>query len=178
MIDSILWKLVKLLDLKCIVIYENEKPYLARFYLHNNNSEISIFLHYFFESDDPDSFHNHPWAKSFSLILFGGYVEEWFLNTESVINIKSTTYSPKDLNTIYPAKFHRISLTQPGCWSLFIGADKLCGWHFWNKNTGEYDHWIDRNNKVKSEPLECTTAKDKRLEKYRKNAKDNWKKEV
>lgn len=177
-IDSILWSLVRALDLKCLIIHENGVPYLARFYLHNGDKEkqISLYLHYFFSSDDADFLHNHPWEKSLSLILTGGYTEEWFLDHETTPVVKATTYLPGDMNSITSEKFHRVELTQPGCWSLFMGTDKLDDWLFWGKKTKEYEHWVSRNDRIKTEPAEYTTATDNRLEIYRSDAFNRWNK--
>lgn len=169
-IDEILWSLVKTLDLKCMVIFEKEKPYLARFYLHDSNEEISIYLHYFFRSDDENFMHNHPWEKSFSIILTGGYIEEWFHENETTPFVKKAEHLPGDMNVVFSEKFHRVHLKDINCWTLFVGFKKQDGWCFWDKINKKYDYWLHRNNKVKEKSIEIMTARDSRIDDYKKDA--------
>lgn len=45
----------------------------------------SVYLHCFHRSDEDRDLHNHPWDKSVSLVLWGGYVEERRVQQELTI---------------------------------------------------------------------------------------------
>lgn len=122
-------------------------PYLTRWYLWprgprtlddqatGGEHPFAIFLHYFHRGDDDRDQHSHPWKKSISLILKGGYVEE---RGEQI-----REFRPGALNTISSDDFHRVDLLEPehGCWTLFLAGRNVQSWGFRRRGTGEYVPW-------------------------------------
>jgi hypothetical protein len=132
---------------------ENEgAPYLSRFYLIRKgrsdddfdeegvagfrekklNKYLSVYLHYFHRGDEDASLHNHPWRRSYSLILTNGYREErWDSKTKTVI---TRTLRPGSINRIMADDFHRVELLDPtrGAWTLFFTGSRVKEpWGFW-----------------------------------------------
>jgi hypothetical protein len=156
------------------VIYDREggSPYLARFYLtrpptmpdgsepfgvsgnprpgiewRSERGGISIFVHYFYRSDDDEALHNHPWKWALSLVLAGGYSEERRVGNGVVRRL----VKPGSLNLLKAETFHRVDLLTPerGCWSLFIAGPKSSGWGFWDRRTGEFLPWREFIAKIR-----------------------------
>jgi hypothetical protein len=123
-------------------------PYLTRYFFYGEEKKYqNTFLHYFHASDkdrDDDGsllFHNHPWGRAVSLILWGGYSEE---RRQFDGSIKRQTFLPGHINIIKRDTFHRVDLLDKGCWSLFLTGprpkDQIGGsnWGFWNRNNKVY----------------------------------------
>lgn len=90
-------------------ILDDGTPYMMRFYVATLFG-WRIYLHHFTGSDPDRGLHDHPWRKSFSIILRGKYLEE-------------TRFGPrwvKWFNFLTGDSFHRVVLP-PGtsCWTLF-----------------------------------------------------------
>lgn len=126
---------------------EVEGPYLTRFYLwplrprtSEEHDGFAVFLHFFWRGDQDQDLHNHPWRTSFSIILAGGYREERFDKTGSIV---STVKRPGDFNLIRDNDFHRVDLIHPswGSWSLFVAGARTQEWGFKNRLSQAYVPW-------------------------------------
>lgn len=126
----------------------NGEPYLVRYYLigglpdnENTNRRFKVFLHRFLSGDEEEELHNHPWERSVSLILSGGYKEERRFGDF----VESRTIKPGMLNFINADDFHRVDLLEDEAWTLFF-AGKLTGrsWGFWDRKTKEFIPWREQ----------------------------------
>ena len=179
-LDELLWSLVKAMDLKYTIICEQSVPYLGRFYLGQRSrpNVPSVYLHYFFASDDPDFLHNHPWNDSHSLILTGGYREESFITGARGLpfgkngpEIEVTTFRPGDWVDISQNRYHRVELLGKGCWTLFIAGKRVDTWHFWERKTNKLEEWSVRNARLGDQTFIIRgTAADSKMLKLREAA--------
>lgn len=118
-----------------------------------------IYLHHFQQSDPTEDFHNHPYGKSWSFILAGGYCEErllWNLTRLGMLlkpgvlrcvaaPFISYDVLPGQTNRIEADTYHRIDLLDArGCWTLFVAGKKMQKWGFLNRRTGEFREWSGR----------------------------------
>jgi hypothetical protein len=121
------------------------KPYLTRCYLFGKDRTWgNIYLHHFHSSDQGDELHNHPWEWGLSLILAGGYSEEFregFTQDSWWVNRREK--GPGQLNLIRAGDFHRVDLhdEQKGAWSLFFAGPRTSDWGFWDRHTKEFKDW-------------------------------------
>jgi hypothetical protein len=133
-------------------IFRQGQLYLGRWYLLGGDGhgrapgwrgqcQHNLFLHHFWMSD-PDGLHNHPYRKSRSLILTGGYWEwrrKHVPGHHEVIFQQGKHYPPGSVNTIRADDFHRVVLCdmQRGVWTLFFAGKKHGrGWGFLDPVTG------------------------------------------
>ena len=123
--------------------------YLSRYYLLGKNRSLcNIFLHHFHASDQDMSpegvslLHNHPWGRSFGLILTKGYTEER-LNEDGSITVKRV--KPGHINLISDKDFHRVVLHKGDMWTLFFTGPtpKNANWYFYNPETKEKILWSE-----------------------------------
>lgn len=171
-IDAALWALVRAMNLRCTVIFEEGTPYLARFYLGHKTpaADLSVYLHYFFSSDDPDFLHNHPWRESHSVILTGGYREEYFIENDGTQSpprgsvVQEAVHRPKDWVRITQDRFHRVELLEDRCWTLFISGARTDTWRYWERKTNRFEVWTARNERMSHETFIWTgRARDPKL---------------
>lgn len=120
------------------------RPYLTRFYVWppkprrgeaEPDSKFAVFIHFFHRGDEDRDQHNHPWSKSVSLILTGGYMEE---RGDGVHVLR-----PGMVNVINADDFHRVSLLKPkqGCWTLFVAGPRTNEWGFRDNDTLAFIPW-------------------------------------
>lgn len=124
-------------------------PYLVRYYLlggpRDKNSEdgqrgLNVYLHLFLSGDEEQELHSHPWGKSVSLILSGGYREERRVGNQVV----TRTVRPGTLNFIAADDFHRVDLLKDHAWTLFFAGRVVQTWGFWNRTSGEFIPWREQ----------------------------------
>lgn len=145
MIEWLLKKIVAKLPFRTIVGPDGS-PYLTRWYVwpskpRTGDDEVTptapfaMFIHFFHRSDADRDQHNHPWTKSYALILKGGYTEE---RGDMV-----RTFRPGSINIICKDDYHRVELLDPkkGSWSLFIAGKNVSSWGFRDDHTGEHIPW-------------------------------------
>lgn len=103
------------------------------------------YLHYFFRGDDDRAFHNHPWTRSVSFILIGGYIEHIW-NFELGRSF-SRLLKPGSINHLERDTYHRVELL-PGkkCWTLFVSMDRVqasdgTDWEFYDPEDGTFIPW-------------------------------------
>lgn len=103
---------------------------------------VSVHLHNILSPDPEDGWlHNHPWKWAYSLILTGGYSEEFRVN-ESFVAFRKLL--PGDINVIGRDTFHRITEVAPDTWTLFIAwsdGGEGHSWGFWERETGKLETW-------------------------------------
>lgn len=126
------------------------KPYLTRCYVFGKDrSWGNIYLHHFHSSDQGDELHNHPWKWGMSLIMAGGYSEE-YRHSAHVDEAETTEYTvlrrekrPGQLNLIKAGDFHRVDLhdEQKGAWTLFFAGPRTGEWGFWDRHTETFKDW-------------------------------------
>jgi hypothetical protein len=123
----------------------NGKPYLTRCYLFGKDRAWgNIYLHHFHSSDQGDELHNHPWEWGLSLILAGGYSEEFregYSERDWWVNRREK--NPGEVNMIRSGDFHRVDLhdEKKGAWSLFFAGPRTQDWGFWDRHTKAFKDW-------------------------------------
>lgn len=130
------------------------KPYLTRCYIFGKDRAWgNIYLHHFHSSDQGDELHNHPWKWGMSLIMAGGYSEEYRLLPKTTFDLedgKDGTYEvarreklPGQLNFIKAGDFHRVDLhdEKKGAWTLFFAGPRTGEWGFWDRHTQVFKDW-------------------------------------
>lgn len=117
-------------------------PYLSKFKLIGDfRASPYLALHFFHRGDEDRELHNHPWP-GVSLILTGGYREE-YLDAQG--NVASRVLRPGNLNVIGLHTFHRVELI-PGAdptWTLFLAGPKRQSWGFLDPRTLRFTPWRD-----------------------------------
>lgn len=63
------------LTMPCKTIAINNKPYLNRFFISQDDKGTQEWLHEYVCADSEPHLHSHPW-KAISTVLSGGYIEE------------------------------------------------------------------------------------------------------
>lgn len=105
------------------------------------------YLHYFFRGDEDREVHNHPFARSASLILVNGYQEFRWKPAKKAFDVRYMT--PGKVNLIGRNDYHRVELFDgQGCWTLFVSLGRVMesnghDWNFMNTATGEKIPWGD-----------------------------------
>ncbi len=90
---------------------------------------LNIYLHRFLSKDQDRDLHNHPWAWSFAIILWGGYIEE--KRNRRTGNVRVRRLYPLMVNVLGPRDFHRIvELKGRETWSLFFAGGRAGTWGF------------------------------------------------
>lgn len=165
------------------IITTNEKvladPYLMRVYLAPQREELEAqlsmlgvppayaryiqymprpYLHYFFRGDDDRAYHNHPWKRSLSLILIGGYIEHvWNFELKRSL---SRLFTPGKVNYLKRGTYHRAELL-PGkkTWTLFVSSGRVQAsdgfdWEFYDPETDTFTpHGQWTNDRAKHRPF-------------------------
>jgi ADP-ribose pyrophosphatase YjhB (NUDIX family) len=93
-------------------------PFLYRYHLFSLTKDgPGMCIHRFVKSDPDRGYHDHPWHRSMSLILCGGYEERIFQGQGRFSTHKYTRFH---FNYLNGEKFHRVMLDK-GCdaWTLF-----------------------------------------------------------
>lgn len=161
-----LWRLAELAPFGGTLI-EFESPYLMRVYLTPGEVDFRrwgftgghwylpnlaearlprIYLHFFFQGDEDRELHNHPWSRSWSYILTGGYLEErwnaYHRWTDRFLLV------PGKVNSIARDDYHRVTLLKPeeGCWTLFLSFGRVqksdgTDWGFFDTDSEQYTPW-------------------------------------
>ena len=70
-------------------IINDNGPYLERYYLFSFLG-YTFYLHKFVNSDPDRGLHDHPWYKSFSIVLSGSYIEKKLKKENNNLLIKIT----------------------------------------------------------------------------------------
>lgn len=110
------------------------------------------FLHYFFRGDDDRAFHNHPFARSRSVILSGGYFDHRWDFTRQRVNTRFV--GPGQLNTIRRGDYHKVELLpSKNCWTLFFAGERVqksdgTDWEFYDPETNTYTPWGEWTSKA------------------------------
>lgn len=109
--------------LPCKIIRGDKKhPYLERYYLCSVFGR-RFYLHRFLGGDVDEALHNHPWRKSCSWLLTGGYLE--FISRRKSpddyydLNIESRKLRAGSVNRIDSDCLHRIVKAKPETWTVF-----------------------------------------------------------
>jgi len=98
-----------------------KERYLRRWHIFRSRP-ASVYLHHFSESDDDRALHDHPWWN-ISIILEGEYWEHMQRYTilrpvGSVLIRTRATHA------------HRIELSSPSAWTLFLTGPRTRSWGF------------------------------------------------
>lgn len=152
------------------IITTNEKvladPYLMRVYLTPEREKLERtlqnlgvppayarlmqhtprpYLHYFFRGDDDRAYHNHPWKRSLSVILVGGFIEHvWNFELKRPL---TQLHKPGQAYWLKRGTYHRAELL-PGkkCWTLFTSMGRVQAsdgqdWEFYDPETDTFTPW-------------------------------------
>lgn len=147
-VDKICWGITKLLPWRVQHFDVNGDKYLLRFYIKHSGRFPGLYLHHFYRGDSDRDLHNHPWTKSYSLVLTGGYREEKLVEWEDTEDGRKVNQKiinrylvPGRLNVIAADDFHRVELLGKGAWTIFTSGRRVQDWGFLLKESGEYiDH--------------------------------------
>ena len=114
----------------------DEEKYLTRYYLIRKRFYWmpGVYLHCFHAGDHDMELHDHPWARSFSFILKGRYLEEYRVGNE----VKQRILSPGMFNFVSGDKFHRVDLLDKQVWTIFVSGARVKDWGFWCRYTDKY----------------------------------------
>jgi hypothetical protein len=173
LVEQKLWDMAELSPFEQTrIITTNEKvlddPYLMRVYLtpereklEEQVTELGVppaysaylrymprpYLHYFFRGDDDRAFHNHPWRRSFSFILVGGYIEHvWDFDLKRPF---SRVLKPGQVNLLKRRTYHRVELLpNQKAWTLFISTGRVKAkdgqdWEFYDPELDTFTPWGD-----------------------------------
>ena len=135
-----------------IIIGREGDPYLLRAFLIPEDKQTTglfgVYLHFFFRGDSDENPHNHPWGKSSSTILTGGYTEYVLGPDKKEFIVRKRV--PGGTNTLYRNTFHRVELLEPkrGCWTLFTSGGRVApsqgeDWGFYDIKAREFVGWAD-----------------------------------
>ncbi len=108
---------------------DNGVPFLYRYHLFAlTNNGPGMCIHHFVKSDPDRGYHDHPWKKSLSFILCGGY-------SERILNRDTNDYKTVERNrwTFNNLKgenvFHRVMLDEgQDTWTLFAFQKRSKTW--------------------------------------------------
>jgi len=82
-----------------------------------------LYLHKIAQADFDRHLHNHPWTWAWSLILWGGYLEERQGGVERMKQCGSG-------NLLRAGDYHRIASVLPNTWTLFVTGKRASSWGF------------------------------------------------
>ncbi len=103
-------------------------PYLDRWDLGDKSDHGHRYLHRFRRGDEDRVLHDHPWWFS-ATILLGGYVEERFVNGQTI----RRRHVPGDGFGVPLGMYHRVDeLLGAESWSLIETGPKGASWGFWD----------------------------------------------
>lgn len=106
---------------------DDGEPYLERYFLFDFLG-VKAYLHRFVASDPDRGLHDHPWRRSLSLVLTGGYCE---VRRISKRESRWRSIKPWRLNYIRGSDFHRIVLDRgEEAWTLFMHGERTKAWGF------------------------------------------------
>lgn len=127
--NGILYFLAGFLRAKCIRGPQGE-PYLER-HLLCRVGQHAVFLHRFLASDSDHGLHDHPWRRSISFVLCGGYIEKRLVSKDGEIWMARRDVSAGSFNVIGGDDFHQVVLS-PGrpAWTVFYHGPRVKGWGF------------------------------------------------
>lgn len=176
-VEEKLWNLAEAAPFGAKVIPTNSDgladPYLLRVYLGPDRAAVAAtavkwglpswmatvvlkahrpFLHYFFRGDNDRAFHNHPFTKSYSAILAGGYFDHRWDFTRRQVNTRFV--GPGQLNTIRRGDYHKVELLPTkNCWTLFFAGERVQksdgkDWEFYDPETDTYTPWGEWTSKA------------------------------
>jgi hypothetical protein len=94
----------------------------------------SAYLHRFFSHDLERDLHNHPMEWSWSIVLWGGYTEEYRRKDGTIVTRRLWPFWIRPwacINLLGPHVFHRITKLHGGqTWTLFRCGKKVREWGF------------------------------------------------
>lgn len=132
----------------------DEDPYLTRYYLLGNRKGIAkdedqkgfgLYLHHFHRSDDAGDLHSHPWAWAISLILKGGYLEEYIAEPFGKVmvwgKIRRRELRAGMFNRLTAETYHRVDLHLGDTWTLFFTGPRVSSWGFVKRVSRMFVPW-------------------------------------
>ena len=117
-----------------------DENYMTRYGL--RTPWFCIFVHVYTGADDAD-YHNHPWDKTWSIVLKGMLIEHELIKLHNLANshyqcVRTPFYKqdfyPK-LRTMTSDTFHKITRVEPGTVTLFIASKRIQQWRFLDNKT-------------------------------------------
>ena len=116
------------------ITFSGDRLYLRRFAIDGwmprdpDGKLYSVYLHNIVLADEDEALHNHPWEWAESLILCGGYSEEY--STEVGGKKHPMGYEALHRNSLGHTDYHRIRAVSKGTWTLFVCGPKTASWGF------------------------------------------------
>lgn len=106
------------------------EPYLERYML-ARFGQHAIFLHRFLASDPDRGLHDHPWRRSVSLIVGGGYREKRLMMRDGEPWMIFRTLRAGMFNIIRGDDFHQVVLEKgKPAWTIFYHGPRVKLWGF------------------------------------------------
>lgn len=91
---------------------------------------LGIYVHFIYREDLDPIPHDHPWQFR-SLVMRGGYVEEFWPDARVATESRPQTFRRGSFHRFPLAASHRIVSVQPGTVTLVIVGRKRRTWGFW-----------------------------------------------
>lgn len=108
----------------------NGEPYLERYMLGRWGNH-AVFLHRFLGSDPDRGLHDHPWSRSVSLIVGGGYQERRLVSKDGEIWMRTREVRAGAFNVIRGDDFHQVVLSRgQHAWTVFYHGPRVKTWGF------------------------------------------------
>lgn len=114
-------------------------PYLSRLLLPRvwvpGLGSVRPMLHQFHRPDDDRELHNHPWARAWSIILTGSYVEARLANPAvGAIVLRTVRW----FNSLTDMDFHRVVELHGDVFTLFVSGERVQDWGFYDVGKDEF----------------------------------------
>ncbi len=111
---------------------DSEVLYMRRYFL-GSFLGMTFFLHRFYSGDGDDWFHDHPWDRSYAVVLAGSYLEERIRHFDPRSGMVATVRRVRFFNRLRFDDFHRIAKIVPQTWTLFVHFGRTKEWGFFER---------------------------------------------
>ena len=142
----------------CRLIYIGDGPYLERYYV-GKIFGVTLYLHRFVSADSERALHDHPWDKSFSIVLAGSYMETRldYFDPLSDTGVVTKERKVKWFNLIRGDCFHLIGKAEKETWTLFMHGKNTKGWGFLECQQNK--HWEYLTDAVYTQQYDINASK-------------------
>lgn len=110
------------------------RPYIERYKILATKKR-HIYMHRYLDPDGDRNLHDHPWQRSFGVVLCGAYYEERMRYLDAgegpVITVRKIR--PWIPNYIGVGCFHKIAAIEPGTWTLFSSGLRVKRWGYFQQ---------------------------------------------
>lgn len=107
---------------------------------------FNVYVHHIAKSDEDVDPHDHPWWYM-SFVLWGGYSEMLYRNSENVIAY--IYHGPRSIVVRKTTDFHKLTLVNGPAWTFVITGPRTHDLWGYSTRDGWVDHLTYRRNKHK-----------------------------